>query len=173
MSNKARIGIVLAIFFGGPFLVSQWQSYRSTNDSSTRDDSGEIVESGTLGVLIVRVGDCVLIPSSWRDKKDAVDDVVMVSQVEGIPCTELHDAEVVGEINSVDLGFPGETVLFERMENFCVNLYESYTGASYMKSPHVVLPLVPTSTSWAQGDRKSQCFALNIEDKQLGASIRG
>jgi hypothetical protein len=169
VNKQTRIAVVVAVFIGLPYLFSLWQNWRTTNDSSTRDDTGEIVESGTVGIFVVKLGDCVLIPSSWRN---APDEGVEVSQVQGVPCTELHDGEVVGEIIFDDEGFPGQEVLFARMDEFCIPAYENYTGASFSESPHDYLPLVPTSDSWTQGDRIGQCFAVNIDGEQLGASIR-
>lgn len=175
MSKQTRIGIIVAVFFGVPFLINQWQNFRSTNDSSTRDDSGEIVESGSLGVFVAKVGDCVLLPPSILEYVRDVDveDGSTLTQVQGVPCTELHDAEIVGEISFDDTSYPGQEVLFGRMDNICVSAYENYTGVSFQNSPHDYLPLVPSSESWAQGDRKGQCYAVNFENKQLGASLRG
>lgn len=175
MSKRTRIGIIVAVFFGVSLLIDQWQSSRYTNDSSTRDDSGEIVESGSLGVLVAKVGDCVLLPPSIieyvRDLE--VEDGNTLTQVQGVPCTELHDAEIVGEISFIDRSYPGQEALFGRMDNFCVSAYENYTGVSFQNSPHDYFPLVPNLESWAQGDRKGQCYAVNVENKQLGASLRG
>lgn len=176
MNKQVRVGIIVVVVFSGvPFLLNLGQNWRASRDSTTRDDQGQIVESGNLGVLVTKVGDCVLLPSSAlayvRDLEE--EDGNTLSQIQGVPCTELHDAEIVGEISFNDASYPGQEALLSRMIDTCISAYEDYTGASYYDSPHDVFPMVPVSESWAQGDRRGQCFAVNVEDKQLGASLRG
>lgn len=176
MNKQARVGvIVVVVFLAVPFLLNLGQNWRASRDATTRDDQGQIVESGNLGVLVTKVGDCVLLPSSVLAyvRNLEGEDGMTLTQIQGVPCTELHDAEIVGEINFNDASYPGQEALLSRMVDNCISAYEDYTGASFSDSPHDVFPLAPTSESWAQGDRKGQCFAVNLEGKQLGASLRG
>ena len=171
MNSRTRIFVVIAAFIAIPYFINMWQSMKTTRDASVRSDSGDIVQSGDLGIFLTRVGDCLVLPDEFVDY-EGTEEVGVVTVTKGVPCTELHDAEVVGETMTADSVFPGESVLIERYEQFCSDEYEAYTGEPYSTSPHILLPSVPTLESWNTGDRKIQCFALNENLEPLGASIR-
>lgn len=172
MNSRTRIFVVVAAFIAIPYFVNMWQNTKSTRDASVRSDSGDIVQPGDLGIFLTRVGDCLVFPDDFADP-EGPEEVGYVSVTKGVPCTELHDAEVIGETLTADSVFPGDSVLIERYQQFCRDEYEVYTGEPYLTSPHILSVFVPTLESWKAGDRKIQCFALNENREPLGASIRG
>ncbi|MDA3040977.1 MAG: hypothetical protein O3C27_15900 [Actinomycetota bacterium] len=69
--------------------------------NTTRDESGEIVEAGGLGVFAMEVGDCFQVP---------IED--LVQSVEAVPCTEPHDAQVYAKFDMPDGPYPGEPAIY-------------------------------------------------------------
>ena len=161
------------IVFGVLGVAGYSQVSESSKDDSTRDDSGEIVAAGDVGVLVLKVGDCVQVPSElksqlWSDTTE----LTIVTSFSAVPCTELHDAELFSE-KKVNLNeFPGEDALIDGYSDFCVEDYATYSGTDFESSPHLYFPMVPTAVSWEQGDRAIQCFAVMENGEQLGASIK-
>lgn len=170
MDTRKRFFVVGVLVLGLAWLFQFFQNIQASTDSSTRNDTGKIVSSGDVGVHVLRLGDCLTLPDVWDEVGDG--EVFDIYEVQGVPCTELHDAEVVGLTTLNDSSFPGTDELFDRMTSFCVSEYESYTGASFAETPHDIAPIVPTSESWTDGDRTVQCLAYNTSGEPLGASIR-
>ena len=67
-------------------------------DDTVRDSTGAIVESGGFGAFVIESGDCLNLP-----------DGDLVQSVEGLPCSQAHDAEVYGMFDMVQNSWPGRT----------------------------------------------------------------
>jgi len=148
-----------------------WTNQESSTDSTTRDESGQITEAGDLGAFKIKVGDCILLPNEFSEP--GRDELVEFTKVAGVPCTELHDAEIVGARTLPEGDFPGEDALNGALGDFCILAYEKYVGIPYdTDAPHTVYPLVPLADGWVQGDREIQCYAQLTSGEQMGASIR-
>ena len=164
-----RIAIFAVLGLFGYSQVSE-----SSKDDSTRSDNGEIVEAGDVGVLVLKVGDCVQLPSEVKSQLlGDTSGLMTVFSFSAVPCTELHDAELYAIKTTNKNEFPGEEALFDEFSDSCIDEYLTYSGIEYDLSPHSAFPMVPTAESWEQGDRVIQCFAILADGEQLGASIRG
>ena len=149
-----------------------WTNQESSRDSTTRDKSGQITEAGDLGAFIIKVGDCILLPNEWSEA--GVDDYVEFIKLDGVPCTELHDVEIVSARTLPDGDFPGRDALFGALSDFCVPAYEKYVGIPFdTDAPHDIDIFIPSVVGWAEGDREIQCYASLTSGEQMGASIRG
>ncbi len=148
-----------------------WANLDLSTDSTTRDESGQITETGALGALKIRFGDCILIPDEFSEPSR--DELVEFTKLVGVPCTELHDAEIVGTRTLPEGDYPGEDALYGSQGDFCGLAYEKYVGIPYdTDAPHDVYPLVPLADGWVQGYREVRCYAQLTSGEQMGASIR-
>jgi hypothetical protein len=173
-SAISRVVLIRIIILGAVAIFGYFQVADSEKDESVRDESGEIVEAGDVGVLVLKVGDCVQLPSEFKSQLlGNTEELMTFTSFSAVPCTELHDAELYSTKTTNKNEFPGEEALFDEFSGPCVDEYSTYSGIEFDSSPHDVFPMVPTADSWLQGDREIQCFAFLVNGEQLGASIKG
>ena len=131
-------------------------------DDTTRDEAGNIVESGGISVFNVQVGDCLLdIPGGE-----------MVADSVGVPCSEPHLFEVYYEELITGLDSFDQQAIGERADAVCFEQYEQYVGTPYESSTLDFSSLVPTSESWAQGDNEITCLIASTDGSELTGSAR-
>ena len=139
----------------------------STTDSSERDESGEIVEGGDLGVFAVQVGDCVNLP-------DASDDGV--GSFESVSCNEAHDGEIY-ELFDLSGGdeFPGNEAIEPEAQQGCLDAFEPFVGIAYEDSQFFFTFLPPSEQSWEEiDDREVICLVVPaLGEPQLTMSLEG
>lgn len=137
-----------------------------TTDETTRDDSGSIIDSGTIALGSLREGDCVNLPASFDE----------VSSFEGVDCDAPHDGQVLGLFELDDSGgFPGADVVVDEGEDRCVEQFESFVGVSYADSALFIEVFVPTEESWEMlDDRGVICVVVPEEgEAQITGDLRG
>jgi hypothetical protein len=136
-------------------------------DNTERDEDGEVVDGGAVGVFKLQEGDCVKLPSALGPSDDDQGGDVEVDAMEAIPCTELHDGEVilVDDQFFADLTeFPGVEAGTEQATPACVEALDAYTGTDFDTSSFNVVPLVPTEPSWeALDDRGVVCIGVTLD----------
>lgn len=76
-----------------------------------------------------------------------------VGNVTLVPCTDEHEAEVVGSLRLDDGGWPGDDALAEQAAGWC----EMSTGQAEAGYQPVVW--TPGEQAWTQGDRVALCLA--------------
>ena len=143
--------------------ISSCATSEAELDETERDESGQVVEGGDLGVLRLQVGDCVQLPSDVDDGTTQE-----IGAFEAIPCDEAHTGEVVlvegqffGDLDE----FPGEDAAFESAAPRCANALDAYTGTDYDTSNFDFFTLVPTAETWDQvDDRELVCIGLTLDD---------
>lgn len=72
-------------------LWSLYDGYKSENDETTRDESGEVIKSGEVGIFALKVGDCFQFTSDDFGSKE----INLPLSLPVVPCTDLHDGEVI------------------------------------------------------------------------------
>ena len=100
-------------------------------------------------------------------------EVVGVSVVD---CDEPHDFQVIDEVLHTatrDVGFPGTDALLEFGLGECLARFADAVGRPYAESILDVWAFVPTSDSWAIGDRSVQCVAVRYGGGQLDVDVIG
>lgn len=130
-----------------------------------RDDSGEIVEAGSVSAFQLRVGDC------FDDDTDLGEEV---SSLAAIPCAEPHGSEVyalVDHLGGDEDPYPGEDVISQYSEDVCIPPFASYVGTPYEQSRLFITFLYPTAESWGLDDREIVCIVLDTE--KMEGSARG
>jgi hypothetical protein len=153
----------LALFAGGCL------TQNSELDETERDEDGQVVEGGDVGVFKLRVGDCLDIP--FDDPATEPGATVASDEVESfdaVPCDQPHTGEVilVDEQFYADLDeFPGENAAFESATPACITAIDDYTGTSYEQSQFDIYSLVPTEDSWdIMDDRTLVCIGYTLDE---------
>lgn len=119
----------------------------SGDDETVRDENGNVVEGGDIGVFSLNVGDCFLdLP------------VGDVSSITATPCAEDHGYEIY-HLFDVDLPDFDSTAVETQGGEGCLAAFDGYMGVSYADSFYDFTFLQPTSQSWEQDDREIVCFA--------------
>lgn len=116
-------------------------------------------------VLDLKVGDCLMLP----DGDEAV-------TIEHASCFESHEAEVSALVDTdpkdASALFPGEEALALQAETACVSSFESYVGTPYVLSSLDVTWLLPTKSSWGEGDRQIVCLVNAMDAQPLTSSVK-
>ena len=113
-----------------------------------------LVGCADTSVLTVSVGDCLASADLAGGR---------VSDVSPVPCREAHDAEVYAELTLPDGDYPGLASVRAAAENFCLPQLAEFVGVPYLSSDLDAYPLLPTSESWAAGDRTVSCIVVAPE----------
>ncbi len=130
--------------------VAIFGGVNAMGDDTIRDDSGDIVEAGGVGVFSIKYGDCLITPS--------FDEVDEVQSVEGVPCTEPHDSQAYDAFDIVGYTeYPAAEIDDLAVEG-CVERFESFVGTPYQDSELYIAWLTPSAIGWEQGDHEVQCM---------------
>ena len=162
MSKIGGVVVAGVLAVGGIGAYEKWG--KGGEDNTVRDQSGEIVEQGELGVFVLSVGDCFIA---------AIGDLATTT---GVPCSSSHNNELAGEFTLIADVFPGETSMTSKAETNCPPLISSYVGdldKVYLRYPNFAWsPILPTIGSFAEGDRTVLC-AIGLDDEgSLSESLR-
>jgi hypothetical protein len=130
-------------------------------DSTTRDDAGQIVEAGSIGVFSFEVGDCL-------NDIDSQDETV--SEALGVPCEEPHYYEVYFETF-----LEGETRLAikDQADDYCLENFNIFVGMQWEDSELNYTSLFPTIESYEEGDREITCMLYRDDERLLIGSAKG
>ncbi|MEM9131409.1 MAG: septum formation family protein [Actinomycetota bacterium] len=138
----------------------------STDDASTRDDAGTVVESGEVGAFRLQEGDCF----------GATDDG-LIATVDAVPCTEPHQSEVYATFTLAygeDDAFPGQTVVDTAADDGCYERFDDFVGRDYESSIYGYGSLTPTVESWnGLDDREVLCVIGNYDESPKTGSAGG
>ena len=129
-----------------------------------RDESGAIVEAGTLDAFQIRLGDCFDDPSY---------DAEEFTSLPGVPCNEPHDNEAFAVFDVSYPEYPEEYVLAADAQEKCVARFEGYVGRDYESSSLDVVTMYPSRESWAQSDREIVCAVYDMDGNKLVGSVKG
>jgi len=134
--------------------------------AASRDDSGAIVEEGTLHITDVRVGDCF-------DLNEGPD-VEEVGDIRAVPCEEPHSFEAYFTTELAAGDYPTRSVLDAEAEAACLPSFEPYVGHDYETSELYVTTFEPTPEGWNLNDRSLLCV-ISTENAAtpLTGSVRG
>lgn len=128
-----------------------------------RDDSGAIVDAGTLDAFQVQLGDCFDDPDAYADE---------FSSLPGVPCSEPHDNEAYAVFDLTMSSYP-EYDIAEISESSCIDRFQGYVGRDYESSSLDVVTMYPSAESWAQSDREVVCALYDMSGEKLLGSVKG
>ena len=150
-------GVIALVFVGGSVLFA-----------ARRGDSGEIVDAGNLSVFDLQQGDCF-------DAGLNSGQVTEISEVRAIPCAEPHVYEMfsVADYPAGESPSAADADYTPWERDNCLGRFEAYVGINYDSSMYYISALVPTDSSWAQGDHTLMCFLHNDPESAMTGSARG
>jgi hypothetical protein len=137
--------------------------YRMATDVE-RDESGSIVDSGTVDVFQIKAGDCFDDSIGFGDE---------ISSLPGVPCSEPHDNEAYAAFDLTTSTYTDEESMWEMAHNACLERFETFVGRDYETSTLDIFSLYPTADSWANGDREVVCAVYDMEESKLVGSVQG
>jgi hypothetical protein len=146
-------------------------------DTTERDESGEIAEAGDIGVMRLQLGDCLVLPDSMiPGPQGSLAERSVQTELQGVPCSASHNGEIVMIDEAFfedysDGGFPGFEQL-ETVESYeaCVTGLDAYTGTVYEETNFDILPLFPDESSWeSMDDRELVCIGVTLDADSLDA----
>ncbi|WP_406374354.1 DUF4190 domain-containing protein [Streptomyces sp. NBC_00647] len=94
--------------------------------------------------------------------------------VDKVPCSGGHDAEVFAEFAMGDGDYPGDSALADEADRRCYREQSGYAMDSWAVPDNVdVYSFTPTSQSWRRGDREVSCLFGNTDERgSLTGSLR-
>lgn len=110
-----------------------------------------------VDVTSLAVGDCL-----DADSRRVTPTVPVVS------CSAEHDSEVYAEITVPGDVFPGPDEITRRAVDGCTTAFSSFVGVQYEASTLDYAYYFPTEGSWATGDRRILCLALDPSARVTG-----
>ncbi len=129
-----------------------------------RDDTGAIVDAGTIDAFQIRVGDC-FDDSGMGDGE--------ISSLPGVPCADPHDNEAYAVFNIKSASFPGGDEVSEIAYDSCMERFDGFVGKDYESSSLEMFPIYPTADSWAQDAREVICAVYDMNEGKLQGSVKG
>jgi hypothetical protein len=138
--------------------VAIFAGANAVDDNTTRDESGEIVEGGGLGVFAINVRDCIQLPGVEQ----------LVESVEGVPCGQPHDAQVYAEFDLPGGAFPGQATVDDQGSRGCYDRWQAAVGTVYEQD--LVLDFTyftPQREGWEAGDHEIQCMIVRIDGSRM------
>ncbi|WP_167046328.1 MULTISPECIES: septum formation family protein [unclassified Salinibacterium] len=121
---------------------------------AVRDSDGQITErNDNTDVFSIRVGDCT-------NDVEAEE----IAAIPTVPCSEPHDNEAYFAYEIEAEEFPGDEALLAEAGDACVAEFEDFAGIAYDESMLGVGPLVPSESTWAEGDREVVCFIFALDE---------
>lgn len=156
LSNNARIGItaiiVILVISIGAFAVVVGRGVASLTVIDALEQ-GECVESH--------------FPTEGNAEEGEFFSVLFVSRVD---CAEPHAYEVYS-VNQSQWGpddvYPGVDDAFSVGDRICREQFDLFTNSSYATSPYDFFTFVPSTDSWASGDRKILCLIGRSDGSSL------
>jgi hypothetical protein len=98
----------------------------------------------------------------------------VIVSLDPVPCTTAHDNEVVGSATHPDAAtYPGQAALETFAATPCISAFNAYVGSDFQTSSLAMLPILPTETTWATGDRTIACVVLSSDGTKLTSSVKG
>ncbi len=157
---KTPIPVALAALAAAAMLFSGCSVINQLTGGETRDEDGAIVEGGDTDVFSIKVGDCIA--TSTGDAE--------VTEVQTVPCTEPHEAEVYHDFEIDAADYPGEDEIYAQADQGCYDEFAPFVGLSYEESTLDWSYYYPTEGSWnQQGDRLISCLIFDPAGMSTGS----
>ncbi|MGQ4384224.1 DUF4190 domain-containing protein [Streptomyces sp. SAS_270] len=155
MSSVGVVLLVVALVTGGA--RDFWDGFRDAADDS-RGSGGS--------AFSLDKGDCIDAPG------DALEG--MAYDVETVPCSGRHDAEVFANFEMDDGSYPGDNEVTDAADDKCYTLQDTYAMDVWALPGDVdVYYFTPTRQSWRLGDREVTCMFGNTDEAgTLTGSLR-
>jgi len=111
-------------------------------------------------------GECLVVPEPDEQGSVPID-------LPPIPCDEPHEFQVVAVGGYVEnVGYPGETALFDSGNRFCAEMAEEYV-VGYVGSNLLSAALIPTQQEWSTGFLEVSCLLSTFDGSTtIGSALK-
>jgi hypothetical protein len=159
--NRSIAWPSLAAVFVFGSLGAACGSEAAFSDESERDESGAVVEAGEVGLLRLKVGDCL-----------GAEVIGEVESVPVVPCSEPHNSEIFHSFYLVGDVFPGEEATSKLAQEGCVAEFDTFIGVAYAESVWNLSAMHPTEQSWDDVN-EVLCDVFLVSGEDTVGSARG
>ena len=103
---------------------------------------------------------------------ECFDDGNAEGEVFRMPCTVVHDGEIIGDVTLPEGPYPGDYGVDEAADRACSHDFTNYVGKSTDESELNLDYWTPTESLWNDGDRLVVCEAYGFAGFQLTGTIK-
>jgi hypothetical protein len=125
-----------------------------------RDHTGVVTSSGDVDATDLHIGDCARNAPAGE-----------TTTVHVVPCSQPHGAEVYAEFTLEGDGYPGSDQVDRFALGGCRSRVAAYVGPEPAQD-YDLYYLVPTTDTWAQGDRSVTCLLGGPNGAKLTGTVR-
>jgi hypothetical protein len=125
-----------------------------------RDHTGAVTSSGDVDATDLQIGDCAQNAPAGE-----------TTTVHVVPCSQPHGAEVYAEFTLEGDGYPGSDQVDRFALGGCRSRVAAYVGPAPAQD-YDLYYLVPTTDTWAQGDRSVTCLLGGPNGAKLTGTVR-
>jgi hypothetical protein len=125
-----------------------------------RDHTGVVTSSGDVDATDLHIGDCAQNAPAGE-----------TTTVHVVPCSQPHGAEVYAEFTLEGDGYPGSDQVDRFALGGCRSRVAAYVGPEPAQD-YDLYYLVPTTDTWAQGDRSVTCLLGGPNGAKLTGTVR-
>ena len=151
----AIAGMVLSVLWWLAFIA--FGAVLALQDAE-RNANGAIVEAGRIGYDDIREGDCVNIP----DPAGSGD--VDLLDLQGVPCSEEHNAQTVALLPLDGDEFPGDQSIDDQSRQPCLEAVSALPAVRTGNTKYRPYRLAPTESLWDEdGGREALCFVTRAD----------
>ena len=141
--------------------------------SVERDQAGNIIGGGEIGVFQIQLGDCFNDDVALAARPGQISETE-ITGIEGVPCTAPHSNEVYAMFDLDLSSFPGQEQIAALAQDACLERFAAFVGREYEASVLDVFSIFPTSESFARrNDREVICSVYHMDGHTLNGSMSG
>lgn len=133
------------------------------DDNTTRNDNGEIVEGGGLGVMAIQSGDCLQLPSEEQE----------IQSLEAVNCDVGHTAQSTGTVTVAHTGPYDDYAVATQAERQCAVLADTFAGGSLAGTEYTSTSLYPLEAGWNAGDKEANCLIVRWDYGMITGDLEG
>jgi hypothetical protein len=148
------LGLALALAAA----ACQGSSAGGSSAESASAASDQAAESRTISVYDLAVDDC------WNGA------ATNVTEVDVVPCDAPHTYQAFHLLEHSADEYPGVDTLMGVAEDECLAVFPDYVGRDFETSEFSVYPLVPSESTWGEGDREIVCNLALPDDSDWTGS---
>jgi hypothetical protein len=116
--------------------------------------TGQITKNGHLSVFSLRTGDCFQNPTGSQHTLE-------LTQVTAVPCTSLHNAQVMAELPVRGSAYPGRAAFRAQAVPGCTARVAAVVDRSKVTATMQLTYIYPQPQSWADGHKTISCLLVD------------
>jgi hypothetical protein len=159
----AILGIVISVLI---WVITIVLIVVVATDKVERDSNGVISKAGRIDFADIRTGDCVQIDGLGSGSQ------VGLFDINGVPCSQTHDAESAGQVPIPGDTYPGIDAMTQDAKQQCAALANAYVDPSKASGLAPYL-FAPSESLWKSSDDTHHvvCFLVESDYSSIDGSV--